>query len=231
MPNTIVRAADLRDQVYHVLKGRIIDGHYPQSAKFFEISLAQELGVSRTPVREALAMLVRDGLLVQMARGFCFPQFTVAQLNEIVEIRTLLEPYAIHTLVSRNSAEDMARLGRELRAMLEAAGPTKAYPDAHRRAREHLFSHVTNRQLFEAIERYNDSIHYIRQSTLGSERVRRISYEGMLRLSDAIAEGDADLARDLMVQQLINTREAFLEHLETREDGTVRNKSVRNKGA
>ena len=218
MPKLITRSVDLRDQVYDILRERITNGAYPPTAKFYEISLAEELGVSRTPVREALAMLVRDGLLMQMVRGFCFPQFTTAQIDEICEIRMLLEPYAVYTVVKQNTVSDMVRLGADIRAMLEAAGPTKAYPDAHRRVREHLFSHVSNRQLVDAIERYNDSIQYIRQSTLGSERSRRISYEGMLRLADSIAEGNADLAREVMKQQLIKAREAFVEYLQAQND-------------
>ena len=217
MPKSITRSVDLRDQVYDILRERITNGVYPPTAKFYEISLAEELGVSRTPVREALAMLVRDGLLMQMVRGFCFPQFTTAQIDEICEIRMLLEPYAVYTVVKQNTVSDMVRLGAEIRAMLEQAGPTKAYPDAHRRVREHLFSHVSNRQLVDAIERYNDSIQYIRQSTLGSERSRRISYEGMLRLADSIAEGNADLAREVMKQQLIKAHEAFVEYLQAQE--------------
>lgn len=222
MPRSITRSVDLRDQVYDILRERITNGAYAPTAKFYEISLAEELGVSRTPVREALAMLVRDGLLMQMVRGFCFPQFTTAQIDEICEIRMLLEPYAVYTVVKQNTVSDMVRLGAHLRAMLEAAGPTKAaYPDAHRRVREHLFSYVSNRQLVDAIERYNDSIQYIRQSTLGSERSRRISYEGMLRLADTIAEGNADLAREVMKQQLIKAREAFVEYLQAQEGSQV----------
>ncbi|HEY0297342.1 MAG TPA: GntR family transcriptional regulator [Bordetella sp.] len=215
MSQTIVRVADLRQQVYDALKARITTGKFPSDAHLFEISLAKELNVSRTPVREALAMLVRDGLLVQLARGFRFPRFSEQEIIEIIEIRLLLEPYAIERMILDNTRAAMAALGAGMRRDLLAAGggDARAYAEVHRKVRDDIYAHVGNRQLADAIAKYEDSIHYIRVSTLNEEESRQVSYDGMLRLADAIARGEAGTARKLMEQQLINARLAFLDHV------------------
>ena len=210
MGKPIVRVADLRQQVYDVLKARITGGEYPPDTKFQEISLAGELGVSRTPVREALAMLVRDGLLEQMVRGFRFPRFSAQEIVEVIEIRQQLEPYAIAAMLRSSDPAEMQALGRQIRAILTGAGDSPAYFDAHREVRALIYAHVRNRQLVAAIGRYEDSIHYLRVSTLGAPGPRRLSYEGMLRLAAAIEAGEAETARELMVQQLANAQKSFL---------------------
>lgn len=216
MAQAIVRVADLREQVYDTLRERIASGELPADSKFYEIALAKELGVSRTPVREALALLARDGLLVQMARGFRFPRFTPREIMEIIEIRLLLEPYAIERMVAGGPRKAMQELGRRVRRDLFAVGheTAQAYADAHRKIRTDIYGHVGNRQLAEAIVRYEDSVNYIRIRTLDDAGLRRISYEGMLKLADAIEACDADAARAAMEQQLLNARQAFLAHAE-----------------
>lgn len=217
MAKAIVRVADLRQQVYETLKARITAGGYEADTKFQEIALAQELGVSRTPVREALAMLVRDGLLVQITRGFRLPRFTPEEIAEVCEIRRRLEPYAMRRLIEDNNARTLRALGGRVRTVLEKAGDTEAYAEAHRAVRADIYAHVPNGQLVDALSRYEDSVHYLRLATLMRPRSRRISRDGMLALADAIAEADATRAEQQMDLQIINAQAAFLEYLADEE--------------
>ncbi len=212
MEKPIVRVADLRQQVYATLKDRITSGAFPLDTKFQEINLAQELGVSRTPVREALAMLVRDGLLIQAAKGFRFPSFTYDEIVDVIEIRLRLEPYALQRMISEHDEDAMRALGEKIRAELLGSGDSPSYIDVHRRVRQEIYSHVRNRELVAAINRYEDSVHFMRIKTLSHNPWRRISYEGMLKLADAIEAYEADMARSLMEQQLINARKAYQHH-------------------
>lgn len=213
MASMIVRVADLREQVYETLKARITNGGFDVDTKFQEINLAQDLGVSRTPVREALAMLVRDGLLVQATRGFRFRRFTMQEIADVTEVRLQLEPHAVETMIAGTDAEELRSLAGFMEREIRKAGDSPAYTDAHRRVREAIFSRVRNVQLVEAINRYEDSIHYLRVNTLQDSGMRRRSMEGMLRLAAAIGGGDARTAREQMAQQLIMAREAFSEWL------------------
>lgn len=214
----ILRVADLRQQVYEVLKGRILRGEFASDAKFQEISLADELGVSRTPVREALAMLAADGIIVQASRGFRFPQFTRDEIIEVFEVRMLIEPYAVGKLVEQTEPMTLETLAGWMKREIETAGNTEAYLDAHRRVRQRLFAHVGNRQLIEAINRYEDAIHLVRIRTLRTSAYRTISIVGMLALVDAIGIADAALASARIRNLLGKAQNAYLSSLPI--DGT-----------
>jgi len=220
MKKPIVRVADLRQQVYDALKARIIEGGFAIDARFQEIALAEELGVSRTPVREALAMLVRDGLLVPAARGFVFPRFSPKDITECMEIRLLLEPYAMRRMVEHSTPEVMRDLAQTIRSILQSAnGVTLDYIRAHRAARDAIYDCMHNAQLVETLRRFEDRVHYMRLATLRDPVVREISHAGMVRLAEAIEMHDPERAQSVMRQQLMNALQAFLD-LSTREDGT-----------
>ncbi|PTX03261.1 GntR family transcriptional regulator [Pararhodobacter aggregans] len=209
MMNSIQRVADLRQQVYETLKARITEGGFDPDTKFQEINLAQELGVSRTPVREALAMLVRDGLLVQATRGFRFPNFTPEEISEVIEIRLLLEPHAVAKLVRETDAGRLFALAGRIHQTLDETGESDAYVEAHRKIRDDIYSHVSNRQLVAAIARYEDFIHFIRINTLRRPDMRRVSVNGMAKLAQAIGTGNEDEARAVMTMLLTQAGEAF----------------------
>ncbi|MFT4151719.1 MAG: GntR family transcriptional regulator [Paracoccaceae bacterium] len=212
MKKPIIRVADLRQQVYESLKTRIIEGGFAVDTRFQEIALAQELGVSRTPVREALAMLVRDGLLVQAIRGFVFPRFSPQDMTESIEIRLLLEPYAIRRMVEDNPPEAMRALGQQMHQILDDTGTQSSqYLEAHRAAREAMYGHMRNGQLVETLRRFEDRVHYMRLATLRDPDIREISHTGMMRLADAIQDADADRAQAQMRRQLMNALQAFLD--------------------
>lgn len=211
MKQPIIRVADLRQQVYEALKARITAGGFALDDRLQEIALAEELGVSRTPVREALAMLVRDGLLVQATRGFVFPRFSAQDIAETTEIRLLLEPYAIRRMIEDHPPEAMRDLGQRLRRVLQESGPTEHYAAAHRVARQLIYDHIGNVQLSEAIQRFEDRVHFVRLATLSEPDTREISWGGMVRLAEAIEAGQAEQAQALMRRQLMNALQAFLD--------------------
>ncbi|QDL94677.1 GntR family transcriptional regulator (plasmid) [Paroceanicella profunda] len=210
MRKAIVRVADLRQQVYDNLKERITRGEFPMDHKFQEISLAEELGVSRTPVREALALLVRDRILVQAVRGFRFPEFGPEEIVEITEIRLRLEPYAVRLAVEVLSAEKRTALAGLIRGEIARHGEADTWVAAHRRVRAALFAPVRNKRLIEAIAHYEDTIHFMRVNTLQDARWRGLSVGGSAKLADAIEAGDAGAAEAAQATLLGLARDSFL---------------------
>ncbi|WP_118134633.1 GntR family transcriptional regulator [Oceanicella sp. SM1341] len=210
MKKSIIRVADLRQQVYENLKDRITRGEFPMDHKFQEISLAEELGVSRTPVREALALLVRDRILVQAVRGFRFPEFGPEEIVEITEIRLRLEPYAMRCAVEAMSPEKRAALAGTIRAEIAKHGDSDAWVSAHRRIRAALFSALRNKRLIESIAHYEDTIHFMRINTLQDARWRVQSVDGSAKLADAIEAGDAEAAEAAQAALLGLARDSFL---------------------
>src|SRR5262245_23642466 len=88
----IAKAMSLREQIYENLCERIHTGKLTFEDRLVDVDIANEFGVSRMPVREALMQLVHDGMIESTSRGFVLRRYSDAEIEEIFEIRRLLEP-------------------------------------------------------------------------------------------------------------------------------------------
>ncbi|MFA5606447.1 MAG: GntR family transcriptional regulator [Leucobacter sp.] len=114
-------AGQSHTSAYAQLLERITNGELPPGARLREAALADELGVSRTPVREALRSLAAEGLVdIIRNRGAQVRSWTVEQLEDTYALRSLLEGYAARRAVERSDEVGLARL-RELQDELENA--------------------------------------------------------------------------------------------------------------
>jgi DNA-binding GntR family transcriptional regulator len=94
-----------------VIRQAIVDGRLPPGRRLKEEELARELGMSRTPIREALLMLESEGLVESIPRrGATVRTYAVGDLDDVYQLRALLEGYAARRAASRISAEDLDRL-------------------------------------------------------------------------------------------------------------------------
>jgi len=103
----------------------VVDGTLPAGVRLNEVHLAQQLGVSRTPLREALARLVREGTLASTPRiGAFVKPLTIEEFDQIYSIRTLLDPEALR-LAGLPSPQQLERLERLNRRIAAAADPDR----------------------------------------------------------------------------------------------------------
>lgn len=98
----------ISDTLYADLRRRLMSGYYAPGAWLREEHIAEEMKVSRTPVRAALQRLVEDGLLVAAARGATVAQWTQWDVAEVFELRMLLEPHAAGLAAERATPEQVA---------------------------------------------------------------------------------------------------------------------------
>jgi DNA-binding GntR family transcriptional regulator len=100
-----------REKTYAYLKANILSGHFLPGERLAEEHLAEELGVSRTPVREALHKLEQEGLIEPLeSRGFCVPRDSLDEIEDLFDIRTVLEGYTLKIICERITDEQMAML-------------------------------------------------------------------------------------------------------------------------
>jgi DNA-binding GntR family transcriptional regulator len=133
------RPEPLGDRVYTTLREYLRAGRIPAGQPLQEAALAAQLGVSRTPVREALARLATDGLVVAEGRSFMLPELTVADIEDIYALRFLLEPEALRlAAASRPDKKQLAPLRKALDAMAAAneAGDGAGFMEANYRYRD-----------------------------------------------------------------------------------------------
>lgn len=115
----IQRPAGLVDEVYNRVRDDIMSLKIPPDTRITIESLARSLGVSQTPIREALSMLEAKGLVTkQHLIGYCTaPILNRAQFEDIHEIRMIIEPYAARQAARKMSNESIVELGRLLAKM------------------------------------------------------------------------------------------------------------------
>lgn len=110
-----IERRNLGSDVYRILRDRILRQELKAGEKLSDLRLSNELGVSRTPIREALHQLVQDGVVVaEPNRGFFVATFSQRDLEEIFELRLALELFAIRRIDLENRHEELERALFEL---------------------------------------------------------------------------------------------------------------------
>lgn len=115
----------LRDVVFNTLRQAILTGELKPGERLMEIHLANKLGVSRTPIREAIRKLELEGLVTMIPRrGAEVAQITEKSMNDVLEIRRALDALCVELACERITEEDLGRLKQACKAF-EAAVRTK----------------------------------------------------------------------------------------------------------
>lgn len=111
MSFSVIQPVSLREQVVEQIRTAIIEGRLRPGDHIVETGLTQQLGVSRTPVREALILLERDGLVISHPhRGSFVRTFGVIDIEAIFSMRTTLENFAAELIIATLNEEDFATL-------------------------------------------------------------------------------------------------------------------------
>ena len=219
------RPRSLSDRAYTTLRAHLMSGRFSSGQMLQEEGLAAQLGVSRTPVREALARLASEGLLESSGRSFVLPALSRADIEDIYELRLMLEPTAVSHVAERIAGrKDLQPLREQLAAMAAAhsSDDREAFIEANYRYRAVWLRLVPNRRLLRAIELYADHVRYLRALTLGDRATRSVVLKGLKRLTSTFAAGKPDEAAAAMRDHLREAKRILQEALDRQtesEDG------------
>lgn len=167
----------LRDEVFNTLRQRILKGTYKPGERLMEIHLAEQLGVSRTPIREAIRMLELEGLVKMIPRkGAQVASISREDLQDVLEVRKALDTLAVKLACMRISADEIQKLKNaelEFERSLKQGDTTQiaeadvAFHDVIQLAAKNkrLKSMISN--LAERIYRYR--LEYIKQQSDGGQ--------------------------------------------------------------
>jgi DNA-binding GntR family transcriptional regulator len=190
--------APLRDQVYLELLQRVQRGTIAPGSRIRDTDIARQLGVSRTPVREALIRLAREGALhAEVGRGFRVRSLATDELREVGAILAVLEPLALD-LVPEFSAERLTGLAAVARRLEQTRGDIDACIELDDEWHRLLLSDCPNRRLLALIETLRQTPrrylrHYLQQAGRLS-----LSTQHHARIADALRRGDRAAARALL---------------------------------
>lgn len=219
-------ADPLREQAYRHIHGKLLAGELPAGRVVSEHSLAREIGISRTPVREAIRRLEQEGVLEQVPRyGTIVRRPQRRDLEELYELREALEPYAVAHVAGRLSAEEVTRLTRlcdEIASVAETVKRSRRAADAalmRRLLSADLAFHMVllrasgNRRLMKIIA---DS--RVLTRIFGTPRqehdaaVIEETHRFHTRILNAVKRGDAESARKFMAEHIRASMREALEH-------------------
>ena len=118
---TNTKSAPVREWAYDHLKSDVLSGHFKPGERLTEEHLAKTLGVSRTPVREALHKLASEGLIQPLeSRGFCVARDSREEIEDLFDIRAALEGYAIRLICDCISEQTLEQLNGFIRKAQDA---------------------------------------------------------------------------------------------------------------
>lgn len=152
-------APSLTDQVYAQLKEQILRSELTPGSVVLEGDLADRFGVSKTPIREALRLLVQDGWIdVMPRRGYLIRPIGLVDLREVYELRNIIEAAAGATAAASPSAELIARLREAIEAQAHAGESIERSIEASRAFHLGLASQIDNARLVRVLEGLLDEV-------------------------------------------------------------------------
>jgi DNA-binding GntR family transcriptional regulator len=189
-PRTRSRA----DFVYETLRDAISDGRIVGGERVREEDVARNLGVSRTPVREALQRLQQRGILILgPGRGLMVTQLSHEQVLELYAMREILEGSAARFAAMHAAPAEIATL-YELQKQLRTADDDMLHVTLNRRFHQAIYEAAHNRYLMQTLESLDDSFALLRSSTFRLPHRTRDSDEERRRIISAIEKRDPELA-------------------------------------
>ena len=208
------------EDAYVRLKGEIRTNRMPPGFQATEPEIALRLGMSRTPVREALIRLESEGLVELIPRrGARVLPINVDDMKEIYEILTSLEPEVAANIAAKNPSEAELRPLEEAATDMEAAlaqGDLDAWADADDRFHHHMLDLHGNRRLREFVLALNDQVHRARIVTLRLREKPVKSNKEHRQILEYIRKGKVDAVRSAFrahrqrsVQELVSLLEKF----------------------
>ncbi|MBF4562246.1 GntR family transcriptional regulator [Microbacterium sp. VKM Ac-2870] len=202
------------DRAYRALLDEIQSGALAPGAVLGEVEQSVRLGVSRTPLREALGRLIADGLVVQPSpRVTVVSDLDAGDIRELFEVRRALEETAARLAVRSGDGEAFAALADEF-AGTDAAADPDAYYALIARFDEAMDGAVANGYLTSALK--NVRTHLVRVRRLARDNPERlaVSVAEHRLIASAVAAGDAELAAHATHVHLHNALTAILASLE-----------------
>lgn len=211
---------------YNHIKQAIILGRYKPGTRLTELGLAEELNLSRTPVREAIKQLTSEGLIIPLRRGISVRSFDEKDLRQIYNLRALLESYAATQAALHRSEDDLVKM-EESNNLYENA--VAQYKDASEVSvknivqansvfheailaaskNEHLRFHISKVVVVPLVFRsfnYYDEIQLLR------------SLDAHKTILEAIKNQEAERAKIAIHEHILQGRDHVLKHLDKLKD-------------
>ncbi|HHW57606.1 MAG TPA: GntR family transcriptional regulator [Clostridia bacterium] len=188
----------LRDVVFDYMKNAIITGKLQPGERLMEVQLAEKLGVSRTPVREAIRKLELEGLVVMVPRkGAYVADLDAKDLLNVLEVRSSLEGLAASLAAERITDEEIEKLKKiveEFRLKMEE-GDNEALVKLDKEFHDLIFAASRNDKLMQIMNNLQEHVHRFRVKYINDEKKAKKIYQEHKKIAEVITSRDTEAAR------------------------------------
>ena len=216
MQNSLQPDLPLRDVVFYTLRQSILTGELKPGERLMEIHLADKLGVSRTPVREAIRRLELEGLVTMFPRrGAEVAQITEKSMNDVLEVRRTLDALCAELACDRITEEDLASLKQACDHFEQCVGTKDAKKIAQADVALHdiIVKATGNQRLIQLVNNLSEQMYryrfeYIKDSSQHETLIKehRIIYQ-------SIVDKDKDTAASAAKTHIDNQKKAIIRQI------------------
>lgn len=218
-----IETQNLSERVADVIRSAIISGQLAPGAPIRDRQVAEELGVSRTPVRDALYRLHSEGLAEIKGRtGWAVTDFTAQDVHELFQLRMLLEPQGLYALERSPDPEKIAVIGSSFDGFQHPIPPERHLEyftvddDFHR----YIVLCSGNRRLISIYNNLKDHINRGRYILSGSSASRlEDTLDEHTEIVNAVLAGDFARARESLIEHLRTGEELMIQRVRDRDGG------------
>lgn len=200
----------LRGRVFHKLREDILSGKYEEHEELKEVSIGEELGVSRTPVREAFRQLELEGLIqIIPNKGAYVTGITEKDVKDIYMIRSLLEGLCARWATEHITKEQMEEMEENvyLAKFHAEKGHLEQLAELDNRFHDILYEACDSKLLEHQLKDFHQYVLRVRKKTLSNVNRGPKSNEEHEEIMEAIKAGDAEKAEKLANSHMINAYE------------------------
>jgi DNA-binding GntR family transcriptional regulator len=206
----------LRDVVFNTLRQEILTGKLKPGERLMEIHLANKLGVSRTPIREAIRKLELEGLVIMIPRrGAEVAQITFKSLEDVMEVRRALDVLAIELACDRMLDEDLDRLGKacENFNVAVATKDTRKIAEADVEFHDIIVQSTGNARLIQLVNNLSEQMYRYRFEYLKDETTHDALKHEHLEMYHSIGKKDKETAAKTVIKHIDNQERAIIKQL------------------
>jgi DNA-binding GntR family transcriptional regulator len=213
----IHKRKSLREKVYESLRKSILHGKMKPGQHLIEEQLAGHVGISRTPVREALHKLERDELVTRLPKGgFAVREFTKEDVEEIFGIRSALESYAAYLATLHMAPDKISILEKKLNESEDALekGDDNKVVQLNTEFHDLLYKSCKSKKLVEMINTFRDYFYRYRSALLHIQNGISQSNKDHRQMLEAMKKKNPGLAERLVRKHLERGKDLVLREIE-----------------
>jgi len=213
----IRKRKSLREEVYESLRKSILHGKLNPGQHLIEEQLANQVGISRTPVREAFHKLERDELVTRLPKGgFAVREFTKEDVEEIFGIRSALESYAVYLAALHMAPDKISVLENNLKESEDALerGDSDKGVQLNTEFHDLLYKSCKSKKLVEMINTFRDYFYRYRSALLHIQNGISSSNKDHRQMLEAMKKKNPRLAERLVRKHLTRGKDLVLREID-----------------